>query len=152
MQPCMNWYCVYAVYALLCESIHVWMYNCMNECDLFDCINCRWSYDCIIAYDRWTRWNETKHVRWEAEWHRSTNTWQIFLGDDIIVNKSSRWGGKIRYKVATDVSWGWSPLLTQSLEEVAICRPPQSVPPLARLSSHAFCFIFLLFWKSLTFA
>ena len=35
-------------------------------------------------------------------------------------------------------------LWAKSLEEVAICRPAQSVPPLARLSSHAF-FIFL--WK-----
>jgi len=46
-----------------------------------------------------------------------------FLGDDIIVNKSSHWRGKTRYKVATDVSWGQSPLSTQSLEEVVICRP-----------------------------
>jgi len=29
-----------------------------------------------------------------------------FLRDDVIVNKSSRWRGKTRYKVATDVSWG----------------------------------------------
>jgi len=92
----------YCVKVLMYECIIVWM----NECDLFDCINYRWLYDCIITYDGWTRWNETKHVRWEAGWHRSTNTRQIFLGDDIIVNKSSRWQGKIWYTVATGVSWG----------------------------------------------
>jgi len=75
-----------------------------------------------------------------------------FLRDDIIVNKSSRWRGKTWYKVATDVSWGQSPMLTQNLEVVAICRPTRTVPPLARLSSHAFCFVFFFFWKSLTFA
>ena len=47
-----------------------------------------------------------KHVRWERgvtlQYKHSAN----FLGDDVIVNKlSCRWG-KIRYQVATDVSWG----------------------------------------------
>jgi len=79
MQPCMNWYCVCVVYALMRESINVWMYNCMNECDLYDCIDYRGLYDYIIAYDRRTRWNETKQVRSEAEWYRSTNTRQTSL-------------------------------------------------------------------------
>jgi len=34
-----------------------------------------------------------------------------FLGDDIIVNKLSCWRGKIRHKVATDVSWGIKPIV-----------------------------------------
>jgi len=43
-------------------------------------------------------------------------------------------------------------LLTKSLEEVAICRPTQSVSPLARLSSHAFLFYYFFEKQSLTFA
>jgi len=35
----------------------------------------------------------------------------------------------------------------KSLEEVAVCRPTQSVPALACLSSHAFCFIIFVLKK-----
>jgi len=48
--------------------------------------------------------------------------------------------------VATDASWGDSPLLIEILEGVAIYNSAQSVLLLMRLSSHAFlffCFIFL---------
>jgi hypothetical protein len=67
-----------------------------------------------------------------------------FLGDDIIVNKSSRWRCKTRHKVATDASWGESPLF----KEVAICEPTQSVLPSACFSSHFFLFFFFLFLKN----
>jgi len=50
------------------------MYGCMNawmcECDLNDHINCMWQV---------TRWNETRHVRLEADWQCSTNTRQTSL-------------------------------------------------------------------------
>jgi len=82
------------------------MYECMNERDLYDCINCRWLYDCIIAYDKRNSMKRDKTGKMggglTSQYKHSAN----FLGDDIIVNKSSRWQGKTRYKVATDVSWG----------------------------------------------
>jgi len=132
----------------------------MNECDLYDCINFRWLYDCIIAYDRWTRWNETKQVRCEADWHRSTNTQQTSLEMMLLwINRATDGVNPVQstdrclvgIKPIVDQKSGRSRhLWAKSLEEIAICRPTQSVHPLARLSSHALCFIFLK--KSLTFA
>ena len=134
MQTCMNWYCVWICCVCTCESIDVmdvWMY----EWDSYDCIHCTWYMNSM---------RKTWPVRWRVDRHCSITHSANLLEDDIIVNKSSRGRGKTRYKVATDVSWGWSSLLTQSLEEIAICRPAQSVPPLARFSSHAFLFYFVL--------
>jgi hypothetical protein len=78
-----------------------------------------------------------------------------FLGDDTIVNKSSRWWCKTRHKVATD-EYKLMNLeekahcRTKNLEEAAICKPTQSALYLACFNSHFFCIYF--FWKSLTFA
>ena len=121
--------CIWCVW--ICESINAWMYGC----NLNDYMNCIWKMNSM-------RQNTIGKMGGglSSQYKHSTN----FLADDIIVNKSSRGRGKTRYKVATDVSWGWSSLLTQSLEEIAICRPAQSVPPLARFSSHAFLFYFVL--------
>jgi len=42
MQPCMNWCCVYDVYAWMYEYVKVLMYECMivwmYECNLYNCI------------------------------------------------------------------------------------------------------------------
>jgi hypothetical protein len=75
-----------------------------------------------------------------------------FLGDDIIVNKSSRWRCKTRHKVAIDkqqpMNLGEKAYcLTNSLEEVAICKPTRSAFPLACFNSHVL-FYALFFLKN----
>jgi len=136
----------------MCESIHVWIYNCMNECDLFDYLNCRWLYDCIIAYDRWTRWNETKHVRWEAEWHRSTNTRQTSL--EMMLLRTNRAADEVK----PGIRWQLMSLGDKAHYWLKVWKKSSFVDQ-RRVFLHwcasavmLFVSFFLLFWKSLTFA
>ena len=108
MQPCMNWYCVYDVYALMCESINVWMYNCMNVWMWLV-----WMYS-LYMIDELDGKDMTGEVGSgpTSQYKHSTN----FLGDDIIVNKWSLWRGNTRHRVATDASWGENPSFNQKSE------------------------------------
>jgi len=139
MQPCMNWCCACAVVCMnvwIRESINAWMYECIDVWlyNLYDGI--------YIVCDRWTRRDKTGKIGsgLTSQYKHSTN----FLGDGIVVNKSSHWQCKTLYKVETDASPGESPLLIKSLEEVAICKLAQSVLSSTCFSNHVFLFFFLL--------
>jgi len=101
MQSCVNWYCVYRciVYAWMSEYMEVSMRECMNawmyECDLNDYINCMW---------QGTRWNETGHVRLEADWQRSTNTRKTSLALMLL------WINRAIDGVKPDTRWQLMPL------------------------------------------
>jgi hypothetical protein len=69
-----------------------------------------------------------------------------FLGDDIIVNKSSRWRCKTWHKVAADAPGDKAHSLTKSLEEVSICKSARSAFPLACFNSHVFFFFLYIFF------
>jgi len=133
---------VFVVYAWMCEYMKVLMCGCMNvwmyECDLNDHINYIWEV---------TRWNETGHVRLEADWQHSTNTrqipWSWYYREQIGPLMVWNW-----HTVAANAPWEASSLSIEGLGEVTICKWEQSVLPSACFSSH---FLFCL-WKSLTFA
>jgi len=97
----------------ICESINVWMYDCMNECKLYDCIYCMWYMNLV----------RQRHVRLEADWQRSTNTRQPPLKLMLL--------------------WTNRALSIESLGEVAICKWAQSVLPSTCFNNHVFLFSFL---------
>jgi len=99
---------------------------------------------------RGTRWNETRQVRWEVDWHRSTNTRQTSLEMILLWTNRAVDGVKPGTRWQLMPPWEKIHCLTKSLEEVVICKPAQSVFPPVRLSSHVF-FVFFI-WRSLTFS
>jgi len=119
----------------------------MNECDLYDCTNRRWLVR--LYNDKWTRWNETKQVGWEVDWHRSTNTRPTSLEMMLL------WINRAADGAKPEIRWQ-----LMSLGDKAHCWPKvwkkSSFVDQCRVFLHwcasAVMLFLSLFWKSLTFA
>jgi len=96
MHSCINDGCM----QVICVRMFICMNICMNECMstwIYDGMNVRLRRLYITSEA-----DKTGQVRWETDWHRSTNTRQSSLWDDIIGDESNHCRGKVRYQTTDE--------------------------------------------------
>ena len=92
------------LYAVICARMFICMNMCMNEC------RSTWIYECMNVWFRrlyiTSEADKTGQVRWESDWHRSTNTRQSSLWDESNhLGEEAQWSKYRRGKAHLSKTW-----------------------------------------------